>query len=93
MLGWMIFRNTPVASSVIRRKIPSPARCNKKFRSIDVVRIVSALIVKTVPSQSVTAITMPMPGFSGKGLRRTLTFLACRSLDFVFFVLTFDTSC
>lgn len=95
IFGWIIFRNTPVASNVIKRKIPSPAIFKKGFNSSEGVSVIilSALMVKSVISHRAIVIRIPIPGFSGKGVRRTLTFLACRSLDFVFLVLTFDTSC
>jgi hypothetical protein len=81
-----------VESSVVKRKIPSPAKCRNIENSIWVVIRVSMLIIKRVPSHKRKIIRILIAGFSAIGLRRTLTFLACRSLDFVFLVLTFDTS-
>ena len=91
--GSTIFRNKPVASSVISRNIPSPARCRAKVNPLVADRIASALTIKSVVSHSSSTIKMLTPGFSGTGVRRTLTFWACRSLDLVFLVLDFDTSC
>ena len=91
--GSTILRNKPVASSVIRRNVPSPARCRAKFNPVVNDRIVSILTINSVVIHRSSTIKMPTPGFSGKGVRKTLTFWACRSLDLVFLVLDFDTSC